>query len=236
MEIKRAIILAGGLGERLRPLTENTPKPLLPIKGKPTLQHTIENFAKQGVIEIILGISYHADKIKEYFKDGSELGINLRYSVEEVPLGTGGAVKKAAEGIDGSFFLSWGDNLTDIDLSEMEKIHKRNQAKLTIALTEREDVENFGVAEIEEDKIIRFVEKPKKEEAPSRWINAGVFIIEPEILDMLPGGKSSIEKDCFEKIVEKGEVFCYKHKGQWYPTDTLDKYNQAEKDFQPRGE
>jgi len=113
--IETAIILAGGLGTRLRPLTDETPKPLLPLKGKPIVQHTIEQLKRHGVKNIILSIGYKADKIKEYFGDGSKLGLNISYVVEDNPLGTGGAVKMAAQGINKPFILTWGDELKDID-------------------------------------------------------------------------------------------------------------------------
>jgi mannose-1-phosphate guanylyltransferase len=227
----KAIILAGGLGTRLRPLTDSTPKPLLPIKNKPLLQHAIENLKKHGITEIIQGISYHADKIINHFKDGSHLNVNISYSIEETPLGTGGAVKQAAKKINESFILLWGDNLTNIDFTSMIDSHKKNNAQITMALTPREDVENFGVAKLDGEKINYFIEKPKREESPSNLINAGAFIINPEALKILPEGKSSIEKDCFEKLAEKGVVFSHTHKGYWFPTDTLEKYNQAEEEF-----
>ena len=227
----KAIILAGGLGERLRPLTNNTPKPLLPIKGKPILQYAVENLKKYGVTDIILGISYHADKIKEYFGDGSKFGVNISYSIEEEPLGTGGAVKQAAKDIKEPFILLWGDNLIDIDINKLIQSHKRNNARITMTLTPREDVEHFGVARLEGEKILYFVEKPSRQEAPSNLINAGAFVINPEVLDILPEGKSSIERDCFEKLAAKGVVYAYKHPGQWFPTDTIEKYKKADKEF-----
>lgn len=223
---KTAIILAGGIGERLRPLTDTTPKPLLPIRGKPILQYAIENLKKYNITHIILAVSHHADKIKDYFKDGSELGVKITYSLEETPLGTGGAVKQASSDIKEPFILAWGDNLMDINWDEMIKSHQKNQAQLTIALTPREDVENFGAALLEGEKIIKFVEKPKREEAPSNLINAGAFIINPTILNILPGGKSSLEYDCFEKLKE--DVYAHQHPGQWFPTDNLEKYQTAQ--------
>jgi len=231
--INTAIILAGGLGTRLRPLTENTPKPLLPIKEKPIIQHMIENMKKYGIKNIFLSIGYKADTIKEYFKDGSELGVNISYVIEDEPLGTGGAIKKAAEELNQPFFLAWGDNLHDVDFNEMYKAYLRDAPQVTMALTPREDVENFGVAKLNDNKIISFVEKPKREEAPSNLINAGAFIIDPECLKILPEGKSSMEKDCFEKLAPLGEISAYVHKGQWFPTDTLEKYYHAEENFLP---
>ena len=128
--------------------------------------------------------------------------------------------------------MLWGDNLANYNFNDMLEQHKNNDAVITMALTLREDVENFGVAKLDENKIICFVEKPKREEAPSRLINAGAFIINPEALDILPEGKSSIEKECFEKLCgEKGSVYAYQHRGYWFPTDTLEKYKKAEKEL-----
>jgi len=227
----KAIILAGGLGTRLRPLTDVTPKPLLPIKGKPTMQWAIENLKKHGITDIILAISYHADKIKEYFGDGSKLEVNLSYSVEDEPLGTGGAVKQASEQAGDDFILIWGDNLMDIKVDELIDQHSKYASLVTMSLTPREDVENFGVASLEGDKIAGFVEKPRREEAPSNLINAGAFVVNKQALHILPDGFCMIEKQCFEPLAKEGKVFGYKHQGQWFPTDTLEKYRLADKSY-----
>jgi mannose-1-phosphate guanylyltransferase len=232
--IDTALILAGGLGTRLRPLTEKIPKPLLPILEKPIIQHTIENLKKHGITNIILSVGYKAETIKEYFKDGSEFGIKIKYAVEKSPLGTGGAIKQAIVGHRKPFFLLWGDNLMDIDFHDMYQSYLRDAPQITMVLTTREDVENFGVAKMDENRIINFVEKPKRQDAPSNLISAGAFIIEPECLHMLPAGYCSIEKDCFEKLAPLGEISAYIHKGQWFPTDTLEKYEIACENFKPK--
>ena len=232
--IDTAIILAGGLGTRLRPLTNDTPKPLLPVKGKPILQHIIEHLQQQGIKKIIISIGYKAEIVQAYFGDGSKYKVQLSYSVENEPLGTGGAVKQAAQHLSKPFFLIWGDNLMDLDYHEMYTSYLRHAPQVTMALTPREDVENFGVALLQEHKIITFIEKPKREEAPSNLINAGAFVIEPSCLQMLPEGKSSIEKDCFEKLAPLGEISAYQHQGQWFPTDTLEKYSLASVEFTPK--
>ena len=226
-----AIILAGGLGERLRTLTDSTPKPLLKIKGKPIMQYAIENLKKHNIDDITIGISYHKEKIQDYFKDGNNLDVHIDYSIEETPLGTGGAVKQAAKDLKEPFILVWGDNLQDINWTAMIHAHKLYSAEITMALTEREDVEHFGVAELKGKQILNFIEKPKREDAPSNLINAGAFIIDPEVLKILPEGKSNIERDCFEKITKQGKVFAYIHDGQWFPTDTKEKYFEAEEKF-----
>ncbi|OGH93814.1 MAG: hypothetical protein A2538_02995 [Candidatus Magasanikbacteria bacterium RIFOXYD2_FULL_41_14] len=229
--IMKAIILAGGLGTRLRPLTYETPKPLLPVHGKPIVEHAIINFKKHGVEEIILSIGYLADKIKEYFGDGNKWGIKISYCVESEPLGTGGALKKAAEGITEPFFAINGDNLADFDWTSALEIHKKNNAKLTLSLFPVDDVTQYGIARLEGDKILEFVEKPTPDKAPSNLNNAGGYIMEPDVLDILPEGVSSIERDCFEKVAKLGRMFAHRHNGQWFPTDTMEKYKRAESEF-----
>lgn len=229
----KAIILAGGLGTRLRPLTENTPKPLLPIKGKPIIEHALLNFKKHGITDVILSVGYRADLIKEYFGDGSKWGIKIEYCIEDEPLGTGGAIRKASENINEKFLVINGDNLADFNWGELIATHERNQAKITLALFPVEDVTLYGIAELEGEKIKRFVEKPKVEEAPSNLNNAGGYVMEKEILDILPDGFCMIERDCFEKLSPTGAIFSCRHEGQWFPTDTLEKYYRAEENFNP---
>ena len=228
----KAIILAGGLGERLRPLTNNIPKPLLRVKGKPILEHAIENFEKHGIKDIILAVSYRADKIKEYFGDGSKFGVNISYCIEDEPLGTGGAIKKASENIKKTFIAINGDNIADFDWTSIINAHKRKQARITLTLYPVDDVTKYGIAELKDDRIINFIEKPSVEQAPSNLNNAGGYVMEPESLEILPEGKSSIERDCFEKFCGKyGSVYAFSHKGYWFPTDDIEKYKKAEKEL-----
>ena len=239
--ITTAIILVGGLGTRLRPLTDTLPKPLLPIKNKPTMQHIIENLQRHNITNIILSIGYKADTIKEYFQDNPIPNISIQYIYENEPLGTGGAVKAATKDLPQNqpFILAWGDNLMDINWTAMQQLHNQSQTQITMALTPREDVENFGVAKLEKQQnsnnqyIIQFIEKPPRHLAPSNLINAGAFIIHPQSLQILPNGKSSIEKDCFEKLAPQKQITPYNHIGQWFPTDTLEKYYNANENFKP---
>ena len=229
--INTAVILTGGMGNRLKPLTDKIPKSLLPIQGKPVVEHVILNMKKYGVTNVILSIGYRAEQIQKYFKDGSQLGVDITYAIETTPLGTGGAIKQAARGIDKPFILAWGNNLMNLDLASMYKTYLRDAPQVTMALIPRENVENFGVAKLEENKIVQFVEKTTRKEAPSNLINAGTFIIDPECLKMLPEGKSSMRKDCFEKLAPLGEISAHIHEGQWFSTDNLDKYLHADKNF-----
>ncbi|MFA6424417.1 MAG: nucleotidyltransferase family protein [Candidatus Magasanikbacteria bacterium] len=229
----KAIILAGGLGTRLRPLTETTPKPLLPISGKPIIEHAILNFIKHGIADIILSIGYRSEKIMEYFGDGSKWGVSIKYCIEDAPLGTGGALKKAAEGISETFVAINGDNLADFDWTQAILTHKKTGAKITLQLFPVEDVTKYGIARIENGKIVEFIEKPTVEQAPSNLNNAGGYVLEIEALDILPDGFCMIEKDCFEKLAAQGVVFAHHHDGQWYPTDTIEKYTHADENFKP---
>ncbi len=230
--IDTAIILAGGLGTRLRPLTDNTPKPLLPIKGKPILQHILENLKRNGILNIIISLGYKSEKVMDYFKDGSWLGLRISYTLENLPLGTGGAIKKAAENLKDPVFVVWGDNLCDIDYHKLYSSYQKYKKTVTMALVPREDVENFGVAKLEGDFIRSFLEKPKREDAPSNLINAGIIVLDPTKLQILPEGKSSIEYDFYEKL-PSGEMIAYIHNGQWFPTDTMEKYDLASRKFNP---
>jgi len=227
----KAIILAGGLGTRLRPLTENTPKPLLPIKGKPIVEHAIDNFRKHGITDIILSIGYMADKIQEYFGSGEKFGVKLSYSIEDQPLGTGGALRKASQGIRETFVAINGDNLADFDWTSALKTHNQLKPKITLVLYPVEDVTQYGIVRLDGHKVAEFVEKPTVERAPSNLNNCGGYIMEPGVLDMLPDGVSSIERDCFEKLAALGAIGAFEHFSQWYPTDTLEKYRRAEENF-----
>lgn len=231
MAVSTAIILAGGKGERLRPLTNDVPKPLLKIKGIPIIEHSINNFRKHGISNIILSVGYMADKIMDYFGDGSFLGVKIKYCVEETPLGTGGALKLASKGLTEAFAAINGDNLSDCDWKSLEAVHRKFNAKITLGLFPVEDVSQFGIARLDGRRIVEFVEKPSKESAPSNLSNAGLYLIEPDALDILPEGKSSVERDCFEKLAKEGVIYSYIHTGQWFPTDDLARFNRAENEF-----
>ncbi|MFA6461654.1 MAG: nucleotidyltransferase family protein [Candidatus Woesearchaeota archaeon] len=141
--VKTAIILAGGMGTRLRPLTNQIPKPLIPIGDKPLLQHIIDNFRKYEINNIILCVGYKAEQIEEYFGNGESFGVKISYSRESLPLGTGGAIKQAAKNLNGPLFMQWGDNLMDLNWNEVEKEYLKNKTPVLMVLTPREDVENF---------------------------------------------------------------------------------------------
>lgn len=221
-----ALILAGGFGTRLKRLTEDLPKPLMDINGKPILEHLILQLKKYGIEKIIISVGYLAKTIIDYFGGGEKWGIDITYSLETEPLGTGGAVKIISDRLVNDFLVLWGDNLCDIDIDALLKRHKGSKSHLTMVLVERYDTENFGVAVIKDKYIIGFVEKPRREEAPSNLINAGIFMISPRLLYNLPS-RGSIERELFEKIVKTEKISYYLHKGEWLPTDTPEKLEVA---------
>jgi len=224
---KKAVLLVGETGTRLRPLTYEIPKALLPIHGKTLTEHLFDLFKKYDVNETIMAVGYLREKIIDYFGDGSKFGMKLKYIEEKEPLGTAGPIKLAKEMLNDTFIVSNGDELKDIDVEEMYKVHKENQASVTIALTTVEDPSQYGVARLSGSKILEFVEKPKKEDAPSKLINSGFYIIEPEVIDMIPDGFAMLEKEVFPKLAKQGKLFGFPFSGQWFDTGNIERYDKA---------
>lgn len=227
----KAVILCGGQGTRLRPLTYEIPKSLIPVHGKPVSEYLVELFKKYDCKDIILAVGVLKEKMKQYFGDGKRFGVKINYIEENVPLGTAGPLNLLKNQLSETFFVSNGDELKNIDLNEMLREHKKNNALVTIALTEVEDPSSYGVARLSDSKILEFVEKPKKEEAPSKFISSGFYIIEPEVLNYVKEGFCMFEKDVFPVIAQKGRLFGYKFKGQWFDTGTWERYEQAIKEW-----
>src|ERR1043165_2450068 len=185
----QALILAGGKGTRLRPLTVYTPKPIVPLVNRPFLLYQIDVLRKAGITDITLSLSYQPDKIEHLLGSGTDLGVNLRYVTEPSPMGTGGAYKFASSAIRETTVVFNGDILTDLDVGALIEFHHSKSAAATIALVPVEDPRRYGVIKTdEENKVLRFVEKPKTEELAdlqTKTINAGIYVLEPEILDSI---------------------------------------------------
>ena len=231
----QALILAGGKGTRLRPLTVYTPKPIVPICNRPFLLYQIDTLRRAGVTDITLSLSYQPEKIEQQLGDGSQFGVKLKYTVEPQPMGTAGAYKFAEDLIREPTVVFNGDVLTDLDLKTMIRQHKEKQAIATIFLTPVEDASMYGVVETTGDgRVQRFLEKPKPEETTCRNINAGAYVLEPSVLDLIPKGENhSFEYDLFPKLLEKGEPF-FAHTPQrayWMDIGTPARYLQAHHDL-----
>jgi len=176
---------------------------------------------------VILSVGYLNEKIKEHFGDGSKFGMNIAYVEEDEPLGTAGPLRLAKNMLNESFIVSNGDELKKINIPRMFRLHKRKNALVTMALTTVDDPSHYGVARLEGSRIIEFVEKPKKEEAPSNLINAGFYIIEPEVIDMIPNGFAMLEKDVFPKLAKQGRVRGFPFSGQWFDTGNIERLEAA---------
>lgn len=228
---KIALILAGGRGTRLQPLTHELPKPLIPLHDRPLMEHIIDLFKKYDIKDVIVSVGYKKEKIKEVFGNGKHVGVNITYVEEKEPLGTAGPIRLAKPYLTETFIVCNVDELKEIDLREMYASHKQNHATVTIALTTVKDPSIYGAAILKGNKILDFVEKPKKEEAPSNLINAGLYMMEPETINYIPEGMSSLEKDIFPKLAKEGKLFGYPFGGQWFNTGTLELYDQAIKEW-----
>lgn len=224
---KYAVILAGGKGTRLRPITHEIPKPLLLVHGRTLLEHAFDMFKKYGIKNIVLSIGYKGDKIKEHIGNGKKFGVNVIYIEEDEPLGTGGPLRLAKNLLTETFIVTNADELKDIDLVEMYKTHKESGARASIALTTVDDPSQYGVARLSGSKIQEFVEKPKKADAPSKFINSGLYMFEPEVLDYIKPGFTNLEQDLFPVLAQEGRLYGFPFSGQWYNTGTMDLYEEA---------
>jgi mannose-1-phosphate guanylyltransferase len=231
----KAILLAGGQGTRLRPLTLGTPKPVVPIFNRPFLTYQLDLVAAVPEIdEVVLSLNYQPGRIEEVFGDGSRFGARIRYEVEPAPLGTGGAIKFAAGTTDETVVVFNGDVLTSIDLAAVLRLHRERKAKATIVLTPIDNPSAYGLVETDDDgNVRRFLEKPKPEDITTRNINAGVYVLEPDTFDRIPSGVPwSIERGYFPSLVERGETLvAYLYEGYWIDIGTPDKYRQVHQDI-----
>lgn len=234
----QALILAGGKGTRLRPLTVYTPKPIVPVLNKPFLIYQIEILRRAGIKDITLSLSYQPDKIEQILGDGSDLGVNLRFITEPSPMGTGGAYKFAADAIRDTTVVFNGDILTDLNIAEVLQMHISKKAEATIALVPVPDPSAYGLVETEANgKVLRFREKPKPEELAeltTNTINAGIYVLEPSILDLIPKGENySFEYNVFPDILANDKPFFafIMENNYWRDLGTPESYLQAHHDF-----
>jgi NDP-sugar pyrophosphorylase family protein len=231
----KAILLAGGKGTRLRPLTVHTPKPIVPIFNRPFLYYQLDLLRQVPEIdEAILSLNYQPRRIEEIFGEGEGVGLRLRYVVEPVPLGTGGAIRYAGDQLTESVVVFNGDVLTQVDLGAVLRLHRERRAKATIVLTPVENPRAYGLVETDaEGNIRRFLEKPGEHEITCNTINAGIYVLEPDTFDRIPKDTSwSIERSFFPSLIERGETFvAYIYDGYWIDIGTPAKYLQVHRDI-----
>ena len=230
----RAVLMAGGSGTRLRPLTCDLPKPMVPILNRPIAEHIVNLLRRHHITEIIATLHYLPDVMRDHFSDGSDFGVQMTYAVEEdQPLGTAGCVKNIAELLDSTFLVISGDSITDFDLTAALKFHHSMKSKATLILTRVPDPMEFGVVITDENyRIRRFLEKPSTSEVFSDTVNIGTYILEPEVLEYLPANEEcDFSKDLFPLLLEKNEpMFGYVADGYWCDVGQLDVYRDVQYD------
>ena len=247
----QAVILVGGFGTRLRPLTRDIPKQMLPVVDRPIIEHVVAHLAGHGVTRVVLSLGFRPEAFAYAYPDGTCAGLPLHYAVEPEPLDTAGAVRFAAleagigagtgtgngpgsgsEGCD-TFLVLNGDVLTDLDIGAMVASHRAAGAEATLALTEVDDPSRYGVVPTDaEGRVLGFVEKPDAESAPSRWINAGTYVLEPSILDRIPDGRPvSIEREVFPAMAAEGCLHAMRSDAYWIDAGTPEAYIRAQLDL-----
>jgi mannose-1-phosphate guanylyltransferase/phosphomannomutase len=226
----KAVVMAGGEGTRLRPLTSNQPKPMVPIVGKPCMEHIVELLRRHGLEDVIVTVAFLPQAIRSYFGSGETLGVDIGYSVEESPLGTAGSVKRAAGRLDDTFLVISGDALCDVDLTGIVAAHREKGASVTIGLKSVENPLEFGIVVTDEDgRVERFLEKPSWGQVFSDTINTGIYVLEPEVLKHIPDDRPyDFSKELFPLLLEMGRpIYGHVFDGYWQDIGNLDQYRQA---------
>jgi mannose-1-phosphate guanylyltransferase len=230
----KAVILAGGEGTRLRPLTLTTPKPVVPVVDRPFLRHQLDLLATVGVTDVVFSVAYRPERIEAVFGDGAALGKRIRYAVEEAPLGTGGAVKNAEAYLDDTTIVFNGDILTDVDLPAVVLRHREARASATLVLAPVPNPAAYGLVEIDAaGRVRRFIEKPDPSQITTDTINAGIYILQTSTLSLMPPAVNhSIERAFFPTLLGRGDhVAAYVHRGYWIDIGTPQKYLQVHRDI-----
>jgi NDP-sugar pyrophosphorylase family protein len=230
----KAVILAGGEGTRLRPLTLTVPKPVVPVVDRPFLRHQLDLLATVGISEIVFSVAYQPERIQAVFGDGSSLGRRIHYAVEETPLGTGGAVKNAEAHLDDTTVVFNGDVLTDVDLPAVVRAHRESGAKATLVLTPVPNPAAYGLVETDASgRVKSFIEKPSDpSQITTDTINAGIYVLDTSTLALMPPGQNhSIERAFFPALLRRGDlVRAWVHRGYWIDIGTPEKYLQVHRD------
>jgi len=230
----KAVIMAGGEGTRLRPLTSNQPKPMLPMANRPMMEHVVNLLRNHGFEDIVVTVAFMANAIRTYFGDGSEFGVRMVYATEETPLGTAGSVRNARDELDERFLVISGDVLTDIDLTRVVSFHEQHGAVATLALKAVDNPLEFGIVITNEDgSVERFLEKPTWGQVFSDTINTGIYVLEPEIFDFIPANRPvDFSGESFPAMLEaKRPLFGYVADGYWEDVGTLEAYLRAHQDI-----
>ncbi len=230
----KALILAGGLGTRLRPLSRNVPKPMVPIVNRPLLEHTILHLKRHNITDMIFLLYYLPEVIKSHFKDGSEFGVRISYMVADDDYATAGAVKLASDLVDEPFLVVSGDVITELNISNFMQFHHEKKALVSVGLSSVDNPSPFGIAVTDEQcKVKQFLEKPSADQIFSHRVNMGIYILEPEIFDWIPEKQVCFfARDVFPELVEKQtEIYGFTDKCYWLDVGNFAAYQQVHRDF-----
>lgn len=231
-ESLKCLILCGGRGAGLTPLTLSIPKPMMPVGYRPIIEHIITYMKSQGIYNFILAIGYLGEHLIKYFGDGRSLGITIDYSIEKTYLGTAGAVKNAEKKLNNTFMTVNGDIIfRNLDISSLIKYHREKKGVATIVLTRVDDARRFGLVSVDDEgRVIAFREKPKQQ-VPG-LVNAGIYVFEPSIFDYIPSDRpSSLEEDVFPELADRNELYAYIHNGYWVDVGDKSDYERVCRDF-----
>ena len=233
--LMKAVVLVGGFGTRLRPLTLTTPKQMLPVVDRPMIERVLAGLARHGVDGVVLSLGYKEDVFREAYPDGTYAGVDLHYAVEPEPLDTAGAIRFAARaaGLNETFVVVNGDVITDLDVAMLWDHHREVGAEATIHLTPVDDPSRYGVVPTDDDgRVLGFVEKPPIDEAPTNWINAGTYVFEPSVLDRIDDDrKVSVERETFPKLVESKSLWAVQSDVYWVDSGTPATYLEIQLDL-----
>jgi len=230
----KAVVMAGGEGTRLRPLTSMRPKPMVPIVNQPLMEHILGLVKHHGITEVVATLAFMPQVIEDYFGDGDEWGMDISYAIEETPLGTAGSVKNAADALTETFLVISGDALTDINLTEVIEFHRAKGAAVTIALKRVPDPLEFGVVITDEEgRIERFLEKPSWGQVFSDTINTGIYVMDPSVLDFIPEGQAfDFSSDLFPLLMAEGfPLYGCVVDGYWADVGSLEGYRKVHEDI-----
>lgn len=235
----RAMVLAAGKGTRLRPLTNDIPKCMVPVAGVPVLERNINWLRLFGITDLIINLHYKPEAVRRYFGAGQDWGVDITYSVEETLLGTAGAVRNVARLFDDTFFVWYGDNMSTCDLAQLYALHRSKASVATIALFYREDPTSSGIVGLDDEaRIVRILEKPRPEQVFSHWVSAGIFVLEPEVFDYIPPtGESDFGHDVLPALLQAGRpMYGYRmspDEGLWW-IDTPADLQRIQQEFAAR--
>ena len=227
-----AVVLVGGFGTRLRPLTLTRPKQMLPVVDRPMIEHVVGRLGQQGITRAVLSLGYRPDAFEAAYPERRCAGVELFYAVEPEPLDTAGAIAFAARkaGVQDTFVAVNGDVISDFPVADLVDAHRASGAAATIALTPVDDPSRYGVVVCDPDGLVQaFVEKPPVDEAPSRWINAGMYVLDPSVLDLIPENRpASIERETFPALVQEGSLYAVAREGFWIDAGTPAAYLEVQ--------